>query len=108
MDATNFLSVVQMTHDEKVKMYKRLKKSELIEMLIEANNVIDMLTKKPTVVPEPYVLPKDSARGCKSWNDCSNPFRDCVNCPLRYTTSDDRFNTYTSANGKFYFKNNIK
>ena len=46
MDMANYCSVVQMTHDEKVKMYEKLKKKELIEMLIEANNVIDMLSKK--------------------------------------------------------------
>lgn len=107
MDMSNYCSVVQMTHDEKVKMYEKLKKKELIEMLIEANNVIDMLSKKPTVVPEPYVLPKNNI-GCRTWSDCSNPFKDCVNCPLRYATDNDRFNTYSSADGKFYFKNNIK
>ena len=21
---------------------------------------------------------------CRSWDDCANPHRDCINCPLRY------------------------
>jgi hypothetical protein len=34
-----------MTHSKKVEMYQMVEKDELIEMLIEANNVINRLTE---------------------------------------------------------------
>ena len=47
MEATNYCRVVEMTHEDKVKMYNRLTKKELIEFC--KNNDIDVnekLTKK--------------------------------------------------------------
>lgn len=44
------LQVKEMTKEEKIEMYKKVDKSQLIEMLIEANNQLERLTKdiKPT------------------------------------------------------------
>lgn len=39
------MQVIEMTHFEKVEMYQMIEKDRLIEMLIEANNVINRLTK---------------------------------------------------------------
>lgn len=98
MEATNYCSVIEMTHEEKVKMYNKLTKSELIEMLIEANNVINIITKEPkvvpmklneNVVPSPPVHPESH---CKTWGDCMNPFMDCINCPLIFNHN----NTFTT------------
>ena len=33
---------------------------------------------------EPYVWTRNST-GCKTWEDCSNPFRDCIGCPLMFS-----------------------
>lgn len=46
------LQIKQMTKEEKIEMYEKLDKSQLIEMLIEANNHLDRLTKdiKPKTV----------------------------------------------------------
>jgi hypothetical protein len=38
--------IVETTHEEKVKMYKKLSKKELIEMLIECNRIISSLPKR--------------------------------------------------------------
>lgn len=38
--------VVEMSHQEKVEMYRLIDKEDLIEMLIECNNVISRLTPK--------------------------------------------------------------
>lgn len=46
-----------MTHPEKVEMYQKIEKDKLIEMLIEANNVIN----------KRYLLEKLHSL----WNDCS-------------------------------------
>jgi hypothetical protein len=39
------MQVIEMTHSEKVEMYQMVEKDRLIEMLIEANNVINRLTE---------------------------------------------------------------
>ncbi len=39
------MQVIEMTHSEKVEMYRMIEKDRLIEMLIEANNVINRLTE---------------------------------------------------------------
>ena len=39
------MQVIEMTHSEKVEMYQMVEKDKLIEMLIEANNVINRLTE---------------------------------------------------------------
>lgn len=91
MGATNYCSVVEMTHEDKIKMYNRLTKKELIEMLIEANNVISMMTSTPRV-EQPMKLNESltppPVSKCKTWGDCMNPFMDCINCPLRFKSSD--------------------
>ena len=97
MEATNYCRVVEMTHEDKVKMYNKLTKSELIEMLIEANRVIDLVTNGPKVVPmklnETVVPPPPvpSVSRCKTWADCMNPFMDCINCPLIFNHNDGTF-----------------
>lgn len=42
--------VMEMTHSEKVEMYQKYKKEEIIEMLIEANNVISRQTEELKIV----------------------------------------------------------
>lgn len=79
---TNYCHLTPLTYEEKVEMYMKLDKREIIDMLIEANNVIDKLTTRPQIVNVPFV---DSRKVCTSWDNCSNPHRDCINCPLRYT-----------------------
>ena len=39
------MQVIEMTHSEKVEIYQMVEKERLIEMLIEANNVINRLTE---------------------------------------------------------------
>jgi hypothetical protein len=52
------LQVLEMTQDEKYKMYSKLRKKELINMLIEANNVIHRLTMQPIAQIKPYYIPQ--------------------------------------------------
>lgn len=75
----------------------RLDKKEIIDMLIEANDVIDRLTKHPAIIEIPSGQQKPW-KTCRSWSDCTNPHKDCINCPLRYgSASQDQTNFY----GKF-------
>jgi len=65
------VQTIEMTHKQKVKMYKKLKKRELIEMLIAANKVIE--TMSPTVVYNP---PTTGTLPCKGWGitcSCTEP-----------------------------------
>jgi hypothetical protein len=48
------VQVIQMAHDEKVAMYKKLSKQALIEMLIESNRILDMVLEQRNT---PYILP---------------------------------------------------
>jgi hypothetical protein len=43
---SQMVQVVEMSHQEKIEMYRMIDKERLIEMLIEANNVISRLTPK--------------------------------------------------------------
>jgi hypothetical protein len=46
------------THEEKVKMYNKLSKKELIELLISSNNALE-LKLAPVINPSPvYVIPE--------------------------------------------------
>lgn len=46
------VQVVGMTYDEKVKIYSKTSKRKLIEMLIEANRLLELLNKsKVTIGP---------------------------------------------------------
>lgn len=45
----NFFQIANMTKEEKEKMYMKLSKKRLIEMLIESNRIIDQLLGGPTV-----------------------------------------------------------
>ncbi len=44
------IQVSEMSHNEKVEIYQLIEKEKLIEMLIEANNVISKLTTTKSVV----------------------------------------------------------
>lgn len=43
------MQTIEMTHEEKVEMYSMIEKHKLIEMLIEANNVINRLTENKII-----------------------------------------------------------
>jgi hypothetical protein len=45
-----------MTHNQKVKIYSKLSKKDLIAMLIAANNTIDILAHNPTII-NPTIVP---------------------------------------------------
>lgn len=42
--------VIQQTHEEKVKMYMKLPKKQIIEMLIECNRIISIITPIVTTI----------------------------------------------------------
>ena len=54
------VQTTELTHKQKVKMYKKIKKRDLIEMLIAANKVIEAIpptiiyNPSPTITPHPY------------------------------------------------------
>lgn len=50
----NYVHIVEMTHEEKVKMYMKCTKKNLVEMLIECNRLLP----KPSVVTTKNVYKK--------------------------------------------------
>ena len=97
----NYCQIVPLTYEEKVEMFMKLDKKEIIDMLIEANDVIDRLTKHPAIIEIPSGQQKPW-KTCSSWSDCTNPHKDCINCPLRFNSaSQDQTNFYGKIYGKF-------
>ena len=92
MHPINYIHIVEMTKEEKVKMYMKCTKMELIEMLINCNDILDYLCGPKQQPPIPHQCcgvdcTPPSICGCnfESWRD-SCP-RDMVvndwqnNCP---------------------------
>lgn len=77
----------KMSEEELRECYSKLNKKELIELLIQNNKVINLLTETDKISNEkPQYIEKittyQSNIKCKTWADCTNPHFDCVNCPL--------------------------
>ena len=55
------MQIIEMTNTEKVKMYKKLSKGELIAMLMENQRLVEILSLKQPIqyIPhvEPYITP---------------------------------------------------
>ena len=90
---SNYCQVTPMTEEELRDCYSKLKKKELIEMLIQNHKVIELLLKtdkKQEDYKHLEVIPTyQSLIKCKTWADCTNPHFDCVNCPLRHSASSN-------------------
>ncbi len=73
------VQIVEMTHKQKVKMYKKLKKRELIEMLIAANKVIETMPVGVIYNPQPSIYnpqPSIAPHPYKGWEitcSCTEP-----------------------------------
>jgi len=61
------VQIAEMTHKQKVKMYKKLKKRELIEMLIAANKVIETMPFGIIYNPTPATSPVIDPHPYKEW-----------------------------------------
>lgn len=72
---TNYSQIVQQSIEDKISMYMKLPKKKLAEML--ANR--DLLDSQRPI----QMYPIQQRTFCRSWNDCTNPFHDCINCPVR-------------------------
>lgn len=84
METINFIQEVHLSYDEKVKMYMKLTKKQLAEMMAMRDEMEEHKDKPiQPYVPDMSMFPK-----CTSWSDCTNIFKDCINCPLRYNSKD--------------------
>lgn len=73
--------------EERVERYKKWSVEELAKEL--AMRDIQEEISRPIQDSDFYGLPNAICAKppkCKSWDDCDNPFRDCINCPLRFIT----------------------
>jgi hypothetical protein len=66
------VQIAEMTHKQKVKMYKKLKKRELIEMLIAANKVIEAMPAGVPYIPQPSIAP-NPYKGWEITCSCTEP-----------------------------------
>lgn len=84
METINFIQIVPLSREEKIKMYMKLTKKQLAEMMAMRDE-IEEHNDKPI---QPYVPDMPKFPKCTSWSDCTNIFKDCINCPLRYNSGD--------------------
>ena len=54
------IAISQQTHEEKLKMYSKLTKRELAELLIQANTLIEKLNSPTFVIGQPQYPPAHS------------------------------------------------
>ena len=74
------MQVIEQTHEEKIVMYNKLSKKELIEMLIESNKQLSMVVKshafQPYIIypytPSPNKYPWDNVINCNNATSLSN------------------------------------
>ena len=62
------LQIIEITNEEKVKMYNKLSKKELIEMLIEANR---HLNNRQSTITYTDQVPYNELCSCNPLNGCS-------------------------------------
>lgn len=84
----NFVSVRPLTEEEARKVYSKMKKEKLIEMLIACNKLVDSLYAELGRREHPFPGYEYHNLDCTDWAHCRNPQMDCVNCPLRALPSD--------------------
>lgn len=83
--------------------YMKLSKERLAELLEERDNQQNV---QPTYVPtiiqtNPYELPCWDKNGV-----CTNPFRDCINCPRTHFADMQQFYT-TCSTSKMHLNDNL-
>lgn len=81
METINFYQKIQTSFEEKVKMYMKLTKKQLAEMMAMRDQIEE----------ESVQLPSDCSKThkyCRTWTDCTNIYKDCINCPLKFNTGD--------------------
>ena len=79
MLTSGYLQVVPMTFDEKVKLYMKLTKKELAEMLATRDKYESAMNPNSMEYYKNFEKPKAM---CDSLDECFNDKQDCVNCPF--------------------------
>lgn len=69
--------------------YMKLSKERLAELLVE----MDSHPIEPITIP---TIPTTSPRGWCDGSVCTNPFRDCINCP-GYINTRETMTTFNTA-----------
>lgn len=80
---------------------KEMLSNDTIETKLEKEDDYENLWKHltpPTPIPTPIYYPNRLISNCRNWTDCTNPHKDCVNCPLIYG-----YNTYDTKTTPNYF-----
>lgn len=85
--------------------YMKLSKERLAELLEERDN---QQTIQPTYVP-PTII-QSSPFDIPCWHKdgvCTNPFRDCINCPRTHYTDQQFYTTCTTCTAKNHLNDNL-
>lgn len=79
------------TYEQRVEEYLKWSKESLARALAN-RDIEEELRRGPQDSDfepcKPYTAEEPK---CKTFIDCTNPYRDCINCPLRFTTGGGGF-----------------
>lgn len=78
--STCFARTENPSDEELRKTYGQTPKEKLIGMLTESNHVIRFLQESKNNANN-----HKDCYDCSDWRHCSNPFHDCMNCPLMFS-----------------------
>lgn len=93
MGTIQYVNKPEMTHSEKVEMYQKLKKNEIIEMLLESNNTIDKLIRMNNLFNSSII----EYSNLKVWNDFFNNIsEELKKNPIYHRDSDGRNKVFLS------------
>lgn len=67
---------------ELLEKYMKMEKEELA-VLLATKELRNSHQDKPWYIDIPLYDKYSHKQVCKSWEDCTNPHYDCINCPLR-------------------------
>lgn len=67
---------------ELLEKYMKMEKKELATLLA-MKELRNSHQDKPWYIDIPLYNPNSHKQVCQSWDDCTNPHYDCINCPLR-------------------------
>lgn len=86
------------------------KPKEELAALLTVNEMLKEEEKKwKTLTPNIIECQPFTGMACRTWDDCTNPYMDCVNCPLRNRPGKYTINgkgtfsstTYKEGDGEF-------
>lgn len=98
MQANKNMNLRNITEEETRNFLATLNKERLIDMIVDMLKNEKQDKEEQLKIPiQPFPFSSEGYYNCSDWAHCSNPHRDCFNCPLRYSGSGGTWTTSTGT-----------